>query len=81
MNIILKEQECEGTSKFDSDMYMTKGFMNTFGDNFVEVIFKTMDLIKKRPNTDYFQVATCDGITYWIIDDIDHITFLLPDEY
>ena len=61
---------------------------SVFGESVIEVIFKTMLLIHKliKQNiADYFQVAYAekDGekIKFYVIDDIDHITFLLPSEY
>ena len=52
------------------------------------LIFQTLSQIQELVNkciADYFQVATVEymGSTtkVYIIDDIDHITFLLPEEY
>ena len=88
IKVTLKEQECKGTYKFDGQILYTKGMEEVFGDNVAEVIFKTMLLIYKliKQNiADYFQVAYAekDGekIKFYVIDDIDHITFLLPSEY
>jgi len=84
INVTLKPQECNGTYKFDSQVYMTRGFQSEFGDLAPAVVFTTMAKIKERVNegiADYFQVAECNEISFWVIDDVSHITFLLKSEY
>lgn len=89
VKVTLKEQECTGTYKFNGQIVYTRGMAAEFGDGIAEVIFKAMTPILKLVNrniADYFQVAyaeKADGkrIKFYIIDDIDHITFLLPSEY
>jgi len=83
-NAILNPQEVVGDYKFDSQVYMTRGFIAEFGNAAMHIVMTTMQLIHKRRDevgADYLQTATYDGIRYWIIDDVDHITFLLPSEY
>ena len=88
MKITLHEQECIGNYQFDGQIFYTKGMESKFRENIFLLIFYTMGKIRKlvKDNiADYFQVATveCEGIKtrFYIIDDIDHITFLLPEEY
>ncbi len=88
MKITLKEQECEGNYKFNGQIFYTRGIESMFGENVFLIIFQTMSQIKQLVEegiADYFQVATVEhnGISkdIWCIDDIDHITFLLPQEY
>jgi len=82
--IKLLEQEVEGKYKFNSQIVMTRNFQNTMGDQFGAVVIDTMRLIRKRVSdgiADYFQVADFDGAKFWIIDDVDHLTFLMPEDY
>lgn len=84
MKVILKDQECTGNYKFEATAYMTRGFQSEFGESSVLVVAKTLALIKERAlsiGADYLQVAFCNGTKFWIIDDVTHITFLLPSEY
>jgi hypothetical protein len=84
MKVILKDQECVGDYQFNSQIYMTRGFQSQFGELAMVVVLETMSLIKERASTvgaDYLQVAFCNDTKFWIIDDVDHITFLLPSEY
>jgi len=89
VKITLKEQEQTGTYKFSSQIYYTRGIEAEFGDMIFTMITETMRLIKELVNTntaDYFQVAIADmedgrKIKAYIIDDVTHITFLLPSEY
>lgn len=89
VKITLKEQEQTGTYKFNGQIYYTKGIEAEFGDMTFKMIAETLQLIKRLVDTDtadYFQVAIADiedgrKIKVWVIDDITHITFLLPSEY
>ena len=89
MKITLKKQEQTGTYKFNSQIYYTRGIEAEFGDMTFKMIAETLQLIKKLVDTntaDYFQVAIADmengkKIKVYIIDDVTHITFLLPSEY
>ena len=88
MQVTLYKQEREDNYKFDTQIVYTKGMESQFGENIFMLIYKTMNQIQELVNkgiADYFQVATVEymGSTtkFYIIDDIDHITFLLPEEY
>ncbi len=89
MKICLQEQECTGTYKFNGQVYYTRGIEAEFGDMVFKMIADTFNLIRPLVESgiaDYFQVAVAemdDGrrIKYYVIDDVDHITFLLPCEY
>ena len=89
VKVTLKEQECTGTYKFDRQIVYTRGMENEFGDLIFKVIADTYKLIHslvKENIADYFQVAVAEFengkiIKYYIIDDVDHVTFLLPCEY
>lgn len=87
--VTIQEQEVSGNYKFVGiPMYMTKGFQETFGEETNAVAFTAhMLLLEKYPNdADYFQVflySYPDGkeVKFWLINDVSHMTFLLPSEY
>ena len=89
MKISLQKQEQIGTYKFSGQIYYTKGIEAEFGDMTFKMIAETLQLIKKLVITnkaDYFQVVIADmkdgrKIKIYVIDDVTHITFLLPSEY
>jgi len=89
MKISLQKQEQSGTYKFNSQIYFTRGIEAEFGDMTFKMIAETLKLIKELVSTntaDYFQVVIADmedgrKIKIYIIDDVTHITFLLPSEY
>ena len=89
MKITLKEQEQTGTYKFSGQIYYTRGIEAEFGDMTFKMIADTMQLIRPlviADIADYFQVAIADmkdgrKIKVYVIDDVTHITFLLPSEY
>ena len=84
MKILLKEQEVQGEYLFTGQVYMTKGFQESFGEDALFVVLHTMALIKERVDlgiADYLQVAFADEVIFWVIDDVDHITFLMPQDY
>ena len=65
---------------------MTRGFQSTFKEACALLIKYSLDLIQtqhvKGPDGgDYLQVLDYQGTLYWCIDDVTHITFLLPEEY
>lgn len=89
MKISLQKQEQSGTYKYNRQIYYTRGIESEFGDMTFKLIAETLQLIKKLVYTntaDYFQIAIADmedgrKIKVYIIDDVTHITFLLPSEY
>ena len=89
MKIELLPQECEGTYKFNGQIVYTRGIESEFGVLVFKLIADTMQLLKPliiENKADYLQVVIAelnDGrkIKVWIIDDVSHITFLLPSEY
>ena len=89
MKIELLPQECEGPYKFNGQIVYTRGIESEFGDLVFKLIFDSMQLLKHLINenkADYLQVVIAElengrKIKVWIIDDVSHITFLLPSEY
>ena len=89
MKIKLLPQECEGTYKFNGQIVYTRGIESEFGDLVFKLIADTMQLLKPlifENKADYLQVVIAElengrKIKVWVIDDVSHITFLLPSEY
>lgn len=88
MKVKLHKQEMEGQSKFNGQIVYTRGISTAFGDCVFELVFKSIVLLAQlisQNKADYFQVFTAehDGkrIKYWVIDGVDAVTFLLPEEY
>lgn len=87
--IYINEQEESGNYKFTGvKQYMTCGFQKIFGEDATAAAFTALALIlEKYPdNADYLQIfeyhhENGDVTIFWCINDVDHITFLLPDEY
>ncbi len=87
--IIYNEQERSGKYEWNGiPTYMTCGFRETFGDEADEILVASIAIILKNhpADADYFQTFRYkypDGeeIKFWVINDIDHITALLPSEY
>lgn len=86
--VYLNEQEESGDYKFaEVEQYMTCGFETLFGEEATAVAFTALALIlEKYPdNADYLQTFEYHledkVIRFWCINDVDHITFLLPSEY
>ena len=84
MKIQLNEQKAIGNYKFDGMPVMTRGFQSQFKNLAPIIAKKTLMLIQQRAReigADYLQVAKFSNTTFWVKDDVDHITFLLPEEY
>ena len=87
--LIIKKQEEEGNYKFAGvKSYMTCGFKTVFGDDAELIASVALNLIVTTypDNADYLQsfVYTYPDnreVKFWCINDVDHITFLLPSEY
>lgn len=84
-NIKLLPQEQIGSSSFNGQLVMTIGFREAFGDIAPVVAIRTLLMILQervmKTGADYLQVCQYKGTTFWVIDDITHITYLLPEEY
>lgn len=87
--VILNEQESNGNYIWIGvPPYMTCGFREKFGDEADEILIASIALILKHhpADADYFQTfrykyPNGEEIKFWVINDIDHITALLPSEY
>lgn len=88
MEITIQPQEVNGNCTFSGQIVYTKAFGEVFKEQTTKIILVSMSLIFERVRrniADYLQVFTVETdtgiIKFWVIDDNDHITFLLPSDY
>ena len=84
MQILLKPQESSTDSKFDGHIVMTRNFINIFGNKAFMIALQSVIKIQEErvpEGADYLQVCLHDGKTFWVIDDVDHVTVLMPEDY
>ena len=84
MEIILKPQEESTNSQFDGQLVVTRNFINTFANKAYIIAIQAVLKIKEErvpSGADYLQVCEHNSQTFWVIDDIDHITVLMPEDY
>lgn len=87
--VIYNEQETSGNYVWTGiPSYMTKNFKATFGDDAELIASAAVALIlKNHPHdADYFQTfryVSPDGkeTKFWIINDVEYFTALLPSDY
>lgn len=87
--VSINKQERRGNYKFTGvSLCVTCGFSDTFGTETKEIVSTALAMIQEKyPNdADYLQTFDYyldDGqsVRFWCINDVDHITFLLPEEY
>ena len=85
-DITLMPQEEACSSKFNGNLVMTRGFDRTFEPSSILLAISTLrKIIEERVNTaegaDYLQIGYFENKKFWIIDDGDYVTFLLPEEH
>jgi hypothetical protein len=75
-------QEKEGSYQFSGKFVATRNAIKKFGE---PVIFATYTMLQKevsrKGGLDYLQVFEIDGQRLWFIDDVGHVTCLLPEDY
>ena len=86
MDIVLKPQEENTGSQFNGQLVATRNFIETFGENAELMAMQTLQLIRKERvpiGADYLQVCSCkqSGREFWMIDDGDVVTALMPEDY
>jgi hypothetical protein len=80
--IKLLPQEKEGKYKFDGKFVATRNAVDKFGDAVIVACHITLQKeVKRRNGLDYLQVFEIDGERLWFIDDVSHVTCLLPSDY
>ncbi len=72
--------------EFCSKLVFTRGFLAEFGVEAIPLAMQALYMIHSRlvnsaVGADSFQRFLYQDSSFLIIDDIDHVTFLLPNEY
>jgi hypothetical protein len=80
--IKLLPQEKEGSYKFSGRFVATRCAIEKFGEGvIVGAHFILQKQVKHKGGLDYLQAFEIDGQRLWFIDDVTHVTCLLPDDY
>jgi len=80
--IKLLPQEKEGTYQFSGRFVSTRTAINKFGEAvIVAAHIMLLKEVKRKGGLDYLQVFDVDGERLWFIDDVTHVTCLLPSDY
>ena len=78
----LLPQEKEGSYKFDGQFVATPAALDKFGPIVIAAAHIMLNKeVKRKGGLDYLQVFEIDGERLWFIDDVTHVTCLLPDDY
>lgn len=80
--IKLLPQEKEGNYKFDAKFVATRAAVEKFGAAVIVAChMMLLKEVKRKGGLDYLQVFEVDGERLWFIDDVSHVTALLPSDY
>ena len=80
--IRLLPQEKEGNCKFDAKFIATRAAVEKFGEAVIVAChMMLLKEVKRKGGLDYLQVFEVDGERLWFIDDVSHVTALLPSDY
>ena len=80
--IKLLPQEQEGDYQFSGNFVSTRAALDKFGEAvIVAAHIMLLKEVKRKGGMDYLQVLEVDGERLWFIDDISHVTCLLPSDY
>ena len=80
--IKLLPQEKEGNYKFNGRFVATRAAIEKFGHAVIIAAHMTLlKEVKRKDGLDYLQVFEIDGEKLWFIDDVSHVTCLLPGDY
>ena len=80
--IKLLPQEKDGKYKFSGKFVATRCAIERFGEAVIigaHIILQKQ--AKQKGGLDYLQVFEVDGQRLWFIDDVSHVTCLLPSDY
>jgi len=80
--IKLLPQETEGTYRFSGKFVSTRNAIEKFGEpvNFAAYTVLQKE-VERKGGLEYLQVFDIDGERLWFIDDVTHVTCLLPSDY
>ena len=80
--IKLLPQEQEGNYQFSGNFVATRAAIEKFGDAvIIAAHIILLKQVKQKGGLDYLQVFEIDGERLWFIDDVSHVTALLPSDY
>ncbi len=80
--IKLLPQEKEGQYQFSGRFVATRAAIEKFGEAVIIAAHITLlKEVKRKTGLDYLQVFEIDGEKLWFIDDVTHVTCLLPSDY
>ena len=80
--IKLLPQEKEGDNQFSGRFVSTRAALDKFGQAvIIAAHIMLLKEVKRKGGLDYLQVLEVDGEKRWFIDDISHVTCLLPSDY
>ncbi len=80
--IKLLPQEQEGKYTFDGQFVATANAIDKFSHAVIIAAHITLlKAVKLKDGLDYLQVFDIDGQRLWFIDDVSHVTALLPEDY
>jgi len=80
--IRLLPQEKEGKYTFSGRFVATRNAIEKFGEAvIVAAHIMLLKEVKRKGGLDYLQVFEVDGKRLWFIDDVSHVTALLPEDY
>jgi len=82
VSIKLLPQEKEGTCKFNGQFVATPAALEKFGPIIIAAAHIMLNKeVELKGGLDYLQVFEIGGEQLWFIDDVTHVTCLLPDDY
>ena len=80
--IKLLPQEQEGDYQFSGNFVSTRAALDKFGQAvIIAAHIMLLKEVKRKGGLDYLQVLEVDGERLWFIDDVTHVTCLLPSDY
>jgi len=80
--IKLLPQEKEGQCQFSGKFVATRNAIEKFREAVIFAAYATLQKqVEKKSGLDYLQVFEIDGERLWFIDDVTHVTCLLPSDY
>lgn len=80
--IRLLPQEQEGNYTFAGNFVATRNAIEKFGHAvIIAAHIMLLKKVKEKGGLDYLQVFEVDGERLWLIDDVTHVTCLLPEDY
>jgi hypothetical protein len=80
--IKLLPQEKEGNYKFNGQFIATAAALEKFGEAvIIAAHIMLLKQVKQQKGLDYLQVFEIDSEKLWFIDDVTHVTCLLPNDY